>query len=89
MNEEQKVYADKVKKLGQEASELLTSYKYEEAKDIIKQLSNHLKQADDMNYPKAMAEGYRSLIKNFFSIDREIFNLKKRSVAIGHKLSEF
>lgn len=89
MNEEQQRYADEVKKLGQEASELLTSYKYDEAKDVMKKLSNHLKQADDMNYPKAMAEGYRSLIKNFFFIDREIFNLKKRFVGIGHKLSEF
>ncbi|NYS33757.1 hypothetical protein HZZ02_08355 [Streptococcus danieliae] len=89
MSEEQQRYADKLKKMGQEASELLTSYKYDEAKDVMKKLSNHLKQADDMNYPKAMAEGYRSLIKNFFFIDREIFNLKKRSVGIGHKLSEF
>lgn len=78
----------KLKGIAQELSQLLLTYKWEEAWQKAGELSALLKTEEALNLPAIKIDGIRSLMKSYYSKARSVQAAQKAMLAIGHKLAD-
>lgn len=79
----------KVLHVAQELSDLLTSYKYDEAWEKAGELNSLLKSDEGLTLPSYMLDMLREHVKSYYYQNNNITKSRKAMTAIGHKLAEF
>lgn len=79
----------KVLHVAQELSDLLTSYKYDEAWEKAGELNGLLKSDEGLTLPSYMLDMLRQHVKSYYYQNNIITKSHKAMTAIGHKLAEF
>lgn len=79
----------KVLRVTQELSELLTSYKYDEAWEKAGELNSLLKKRDELTLPAYMLDMLQQHLKSYYYQNNVVSKARKSMAAIGHKLEEF
>lgn len=78
----------KILGLVNDLSNLLTTYKYDEAWQVAGELNSVLKSSEVIQLPADMLEAIRVELKGYYFTNSEIQSLHKRLVAKGHKLAD-
>ncbi|MBF0780674.1 MULTISPECIES: hypothetical protein [unclassified Granulicatella] len=77
-----------LKKVASELSEVLTSYRFDEAYALAGQLNALLKSEEAMKLARYEVEVFQECLRGYYSANEQRNAAQKRMVAIGHHLGD-